>query len=153
MITKGKMFWSLTKFSKLILEERYGDQCGEFECGSWGLKGIKAWLRWQVSQIHVRSLTGEKDTTLVRLTLSEIHCKTLFQKVWVNLQFQDVSERSIQKKEESKMPSNNYWMRLSMIWRIMHIEEYVICQGQIAPTYSPIHSKRLKLKHMLSIAL
>ena len=77
------MLRSLTKFSKLILEERYGDQCGEFECGSWGLKGIKAWQRWRVpvSQIHVRSVTGEEDTTLVRLRLSEIHCKTLFQKV------------------------------------------------------------------------
>ena len=75
------MLRSLTKFSKLILEERYGNQCEEFECGSWGLMGIKTWLRWQVSQIHVRSVTGEKDTTLVRLTLSEIHCKTLFQKV------------------------------------------------------------------------
>ena len=75
------MLRSLTKFSKLILEERYGDQCQEFECGSWGLMGIKAWQRWQVSQIHVRSVTGEEDTTLVRLRLSEIHRKTLFQKV------------------------------------------------------------------------
>ena len=58
------MLRSLTKFSKLILEERYGNQCEEFECGSWGLMGIKAWLRWPVSQIHVRSVTGEKDTTL-----------------------------------------------------------------------------------------
>ena len=146
MITKGRLLWSLIKFSKLVLEERYGDQCGEFECGSWGLKG-KAWQRWRVSWI--RSVTGEEEATLVRLRLSEIHCKT-FQKVWVNLQFQKrwiigVSERSIQKREESKMPSNNYWMRLSMIWRIMHIEECVICQGQIPPTYSPIHSNVLNL--------
>ena len=39
------MLRSLTKFSKLILEERYGNQCEEFECGSWGLMGIKAWQR------------------------------------------------------------------------------------------------------------
>ena len=29
----------LTKFSQLFLKEMYGDRCGEFVCGSWGLEG------------------------------------------------------------------------------------------------------------------
>ena len=39
LITKGRMLWSWTKFSQLSLKEIYGDQSGEFVCGSWGLKG------------------------------------------------------------------------------------------------------------------
>ena len=30
MITKKKMHWSFIKFSQPILEEVYGDKCGEF---------------------------------------------------------------------------------------------------------------------------
>ena len=39
MIKKGKMLWSFIKFSQLFLKEMYGDQSGEFVCGSWDLKG------------------------------------------------------------------------------------------------------------------
>ena len=39
LITKRRTLWSSTKFSQLFLKEMYGDQSGEFVCGSWGLKG------------------------------------------------------------------------------------------------------------------
>ena len=38
LITKERMLWSFTKFSQLFLKEMYGDQSGEFVCGSLGLK-------------------------------------------------------------------------------------------------------------------
>ena len=37
LITKGAMLWF--KFSQLFLKEMYGDQSGQFVCGSYGLKG------------------------------------------------------------------------------------------------------------------
>ena len=40
MITYGKMRWSLSKFSRLILKEMYGKQFREFVCGSVGPKGL-----------------------------------------------------------------------------------------------------------------
>ena len=39
LITKGRTLWSHTKLSQLLLKEMYGDQSGEFVCGSWGLRG------------------------------------------------------------------------------------------------------------------
>ena len=39
LITKERSLYSQTKFSQLFLKEMYGDQSGEFVCGSWGLKG------------------------------------------------------------------------------------------------------------------
>ena len=38
MITKGKCFDLLTNSLNLLLKETYGDQAGEFVCGSWGIK-------------------------------------------------------------------------------------------------------------------
>ena len=39
LITKERTLWSFTKFSQLFLKEMYGDQSGEFVCGSLGSKG------------------------------------------------------------------------------------------------------------------
>ena len=60
--------------------------------------GIKAWQRWQVSQIHVRSVTGEEDTTLVRLTLSETTAKLYSKKSELTWNFQKMSRRGQYKK-------------------------------------------------------
>ena len=41
MITEGEMSWSFTKFSQLILQGMYGDQCVEIKsaCGYRNFKG------------------------------------------------------------------------------------------------------------------
>ena len=39
VITNGKILRSYITFSQLIIWKMYADQCGEFVCEYWGLKG------------------------------------------------------------------------------------------------------------------
>ena len=58
LITKGNMLWSNTKFSQLLFKELYGGQCGEFVCGSLGLKGLRR-LAWALVHLATQRTTGQ----------------------------------------------------------------------------------------------
>ena len=48
----------ITKFSQLLFKELYGDQCGEFVCGSLGLKGLRR-LAWALVHLATQRTTGQ----------------------------------------------------------------------------------------------
>ena len=56
MITEGEMSWSFIKFSQLILQGMYGDQCVEIKsvCRYWNLKGQYRFHQGQITDYDWR---------------------------------------------------------------------------------------------------
>ena len=77
-LPKGQCFD--LKFSQLFLKEMYGDQSGQFVCGSYGLKGqrnqtdwcgysLKQILTWPFRNVHFDNGLGNFPAALATFTL------------------------------------------------------------------------------------